>query len=122
MCVCVCVCVCVRVCACIWVCECMRGVGKFGRGGGGGPSVRLVVVGTPPIPPSRENFAIPERKLGHKTQQKNFNILNLKMYYKFVMMHKNRIFLYFQNKVKHLHKNNNNDNNRVIPCQIIQYL
>ena len=42
------------------------------------------------------------------------------MYYKFVIMRKKRIFLYFQNKVKHLHKNNN-DNNRVIPCQIIQY-
>ena len=122
----VCVCVCVCVCACVCV---HLGVWVHARGRGiyfwwwwGGPTVRLVVVGTPPIPPSRENSAIPERKFGHKTQQKDFNILNLKMFYKFVIMHKNRIFLYFQNKVKHLHKNNNNDNNRVIPCQIIQYL
>ena len=57
----------------------------------------------------------------HKTQQ-NYNRLNSKMYYKPVIIHKNRIFLYFQNKVKNLHKdNNNNDNNKVIPCQIIQY-
>ena len=30
------------------------------------------------------------------------------MYYKSVIIHKNRIFPYFQNKVKNLHKYNNN--------------
>ena len=42
---------------------------------------------------------IPETKLGQKTQQ-NYNKLNHKMYYKSVIIHKNRIFPYFQNKVK----------------------
>ena len=48
------------------------------------------------------------------------------MYYKSVIIHKNRIFPYFQNKVKDLniynnnknnHNNNNDDddNNRVLP-------
>ena len=58
-----------------------RGIRKFSVGGWGE---------LPPYP-SRENYAIPETKLGHKTQQ-NYNRLNNKMYYKSVIIHKNRIF------------------------------
>ena len=43
------------------------------------------------------------------------------MYDKSVIIHKIRIFPNFQNKVKNLNKYNNNDNNRAVPCQIIQY-
>ena len=51
-----------------------------------------------PIPfPSRENSAIQETKLVHKTKQ-NYNRLNYKMYYKSAIMHKNRIFLIFKIK------------------------
>ena len=46
---------------------------------------------------------MPETKLGHKTQQ-NYNRLNLKMFYQSVFIHKNRIFPYFQNKVKNVDK------------------
>ena len=60
-----------------------------------------------------------EYKIRKKMEQ--VNRLNSKMYYKSVIIHKNKIFLYFQNKVKNLHKDNNNDNNKVIPFQIIQY-
>ena len=35
------------------------------------------------------------------------------MYYKSVMIHKNRIFPYFQNKVKNLNKYNNNNNEKM---------
>ena len=38
-----------------------------------------------------------------KTQQ-NYDRLNYKMYYKAVIIHKNRIFPYFQNKVENLNK------------------
>ena len=55
---------------------------------------------------------MPETKLGHKTQQ-NYNRLNLKMFYKSVFIHKNRIFPYFQNKVK-------NVNNIMIIMMIIK--
>ena len=68
-------------------------------------------------PPSRERSAMPETKLGHKSQQ-NYNRLNYKMYYKSVIIHKNRIFPYFQNKVRKLNKYNNitirNDNKFII--------
>ena len=52
-------------------------------------------------PESAETHSIPETKLGHKAQQ-NYNRLNYKMFYKSVIIHKNRIFPYFQNKVKNL--------------------
>ena len=67
---------------------------------------------------------MPETKLGHKSQQ-NYNRLNYKMYYKSVIIDKNVLLPYIQNKLKNLNKYNNiiiiNDNNRVIPCQIIRY-
>ena len=106
------------------MCGCVRGGG--GRCNweltfvGGGSSFSVGGEGTPSIPLSRENSAIRETKLGHKTQQ-NYNSWNYKMHYKSVIIHKNRILHYFQNKIKNLNKYNNNDNNRVIPCQIIQY-
>ena len=72
----------------------------------------------------KQYFAIPEAKLGHKIQQ-NYNRLNYKMYYKSVIIDKNVLLPYIQNKLKNLNKYNNiiiiNDNNRVIPCQIIRY-
>ena len=50
-----------------------------------------------------------------------FNILNYNMFYKSIFIHKNRIFAYFQNKVKNLNnilimimkikRNNNSDKN-----------
>ena len=98
--------------------------GHFLRGGGkrGNKKIFGWWGGTGHIPPCRKNSAIPETKLGHKSQQ-NYNRLNYKMYYKSVIIHKNRIFPYFQNKVKKIKYNNIiiNDNNRIIPCQIIQY-
>ena len=56
---------------------------------------------------------IPDTKLEHKTQQ-NDNKLNYKMYYKSVIVHKNRIFTYFENKVKKL-------NNMIIIIVIIKH-
>ena len=53
-------------------------ISKFSAGGERGLS---------PISPSRENSAIPETKLGQKTQQ-NYNRLNYKMNYKSVIIHK----------------------------------
>ena len=55
---------------------------------------------------------MPEAKLGHKIQQK-YNELSYKMYYKSAMIHKKRMFPYFQNKVKKLNniKKNNNKKN-----------
>ena len=98
-------------CKCVYVCLCLSvwegidfrwgGVGwgnNFLAGGRGTPSM------SPPTP-NRENSAIPETKLGHKTQR-NYNRLNCNLYYKSVIIHKNRIFPYFQNKVKQLHKYN----------------
>ena len=81
------------------VCACARGE-ELTFGGGGNNFFPLLP------PPRRENSAIPERKLGHKTQQ-NYNRLNYKMYDQSVIIHKNRIFPNFQNKVKNLHKYNN---------------
>ena len=116
MCLCV-LCVCVSVC----VCPCVRMFVRVQRGRNWlwwwGEQLFGWRWGTPSW---RENSAIPERKLGHKTQQ-NYNRLNYKMYDKSVIIHKIRIFPNFQNKVKNLHKYNNNDNNRAVPCQIIQY-
>ena len=94
-----CVCVCVCVCACEG-----RGINFQWYGGA---TFWLVVGGLSPAPhpPSEENFAIPDTKLVHKTLE---NIrLNYKMYYKSVIIHKNRIFPYFQNEVKNFHKYNN---------------
>ena len=54
-----------------------------------------------------------DTKLEHKTQQ-NDNKLNYKMYYKSVIVHKNRIFTYFENKVKKL-------NNMIIIIVIIKH-
>ena len=54
-------------------------------------------------PESVQNHPIPEAKLGHKAQQ-NYNKLNCKVYYKSVMIHKNRIFPCFQNKLKIVNK------------------
>ena len=73
----VCVCVCVFVCLC--VCE---GELTFGDGGDSPQT---------PLPP------VGQTKLGHKIHQ-NHNRLNTKMYYKSVIIHKNRTFPYFQNK------------------------
>ena len=61
--------------------------------------------GLPPYLPNRENSVIPKTNLGHKTQQ-NYSRLNYKMYYESIIIHKNRIFPYFQNKIKNLHKYN----------------
>ena len=55
-----------------------------------------------------------ETKLGHKTQ-KNFNRLNYKMFYKSVIIFKNRIFSYFQNeekKFKQYNINNSDNSNK----------
>ena len=52
-----------------------------------------------------------------KTRQ-NHDRLSFKMYYRSVIIHKKRIFPYFQNKVKNLNKyNNNNNNNNNKLCQ-----
>ena len=58
-------------------------------------------------PESGQTHLIPEAQLGHKTQQ-NYNKLNYKMYYKSVIIHKNRMFPYFQNKVKKIKQYDNN--------------
>ena len=50
-------------------------------------------------PESTQTHPIPGPKLGHKTQQ-NYNRLNYKMFYKSVIIRKNRIFPNFENKVK----------------------
>ena len=89
MCVCVCVCVRVRVCVFVFVCVCKE-KGTELTFGGGGSNFSAGGGGLPPYPPSRESSAIPETKLGHKTQQ-NYNILNYKMYWKSVIIHNNRI-------------------------------
>ena len=55
---------------------------------------------------------MPEAKLGHKIQQ-NYNKLSYKIYYKSAMIHKKRMFPYFQNKVnkiKNIKKNNKKKN------------
>ena len=84
---------CVGVCrgggTCNWELTFVVGGSNFSAGG----------EGTPSIPLSRENSAIPETKLGHKTQQ-NYNSWSYKMHYKSVIIHKNRILHYFQNKKK----------------------
>ena len=46
---------------------------------------------------------MPEAKLGQRTQEK-YHTLNYKMYYKSVINHTNRIFPYFQNKVRKIGK------------------
>ena len=54
------------------------GASNFSAGDGGTP----IPSPSPPLPPplnNRKNSAIPETKLGHKTQQ-NYNRLNYKMY------------------------------------------
>ena len=43
--------------------------------------------------------------------KQNYNRLNLKLVYKSVFIHKNRILPYFQNKAKNANNNNNNNNN-----------
>ena len=53
------------------------------------------------VPESTWTHSIPETKLEHKTQQ-NYNRSNYKIFYKSVIIHNNRIFPYFQNKVKNL--------------------
>ena len=52
-------------------------------------------------PESASNHSIPETNLVHKTQQ-NYNRFNYKMFYKSVIIRNNRMFPYFQNKVKNL--------------------
>ena len=54
---------------------------------------------------------MPETKLGHQTLQ-NYNRSIYKMFYKSVIINKNRIFPYFENKVKNL-------NNIIIMMMII---
>ena len=43
--------------------------------------------------------------------KQNYNRLNLKLVYKSVFIHKNRILPYFQNKAKNANNNNNSNNN-----------
>ena len=55
---------------CLCVCACAREELTFG--GSGGATFCLVVgdsLHTSPLPPNRENSAIPEKNLGHKIQQ-----------------------------------------------------
>ena len=50
---------------------------------------------------SAKTRPIPKTKLGHQTEQ-NYNRSNYKMFYKSVIIHKNGIFPYSENKVKKL--------------------
>ena len=50
---------------------------------------------------SAKTRPIPKTKLGHQTEQ-NYKRLNYKMFYESVIIHKNGIFPYSENKVKKL--------------------
>ena len=97
----------------------------FNVGGGGGRRHMTKLLaggrGASHHPPSRENSAIPDTKLGRKTQQ-NYNRLNYKMYLLQSCNHtQEQKIPYFQNKVKNLYKYINNPQLSTVPKRLRPY-